>query len=166
MLQLPRGAGEADVRKAYKKLSLSLHPDRNHARGADDAFKKLAESHSTLLGYLGCERSLVEREWLRLKSFIMRDDNLRALKYHELYERLFDQFSDKSNPQHFYNVLLLAAVVQPDGNDADSQQPYENFNADRAFPLASRDQSSRLLHEKLYPTSAANTAGSMMSHAC
>ena len=54
----------------------------------------------------------MEREWLRLKRFVMRDDNLRALKYHELYQRLFDQFSDKSNPLHFYNVLLLAAVVQ------------------------------------------------------
>ena len=30
-------------------------------------------------------RSQVEREWLRLNSFIMRDVNLRALKYHELY---------------------------------------------------------------------------------
>ena len=26
--------------------------------------------------------------------------------------RLFDQFSDKSNPSHFYNVLLLAAIAQ------------------------------------------------------
>ena len=55
---------------------------------------------------------MVEREWMRLKSFVMRDDNLRSLKYQELYERLFDQFSEKSNSQHFYNVLLLAAIVQ------------------------------------------------------
>jgi len=30
----------------------------------------------------------------------------------ELYERLFDQFSDQGNPQHFYNVLLIASIVQ------------------------------------------------------
>ena len=54
----------------------------------------------------------MEREWRRLKSFIMRDESLRSLKYHELYERLFDQFSEKANAQHFYNVLLVAAVVQ------------------------------------------------------
>ena len=34
------------------------------------------------------------------------------LTYHELYERLFDHFSTKDNEQHYYNVLLLAAIVQ------------------------------------------------------
>jgi len=34
---------------------------------------------------------------------------MRSLKYQELYERLFDQYSEKDAPQHFYEVLLLAA---------------------------------------------------------
>ena len=41
----------------------------------------------------------------------MVDESLRTLKYSELYERLFDHFSDKGNPQHYYNVLLLALIV-------------------------------------------------------
>eukprot|EP00966_Prymnesium_polylepis_P105116 2434683-Prymnesium_polylepis.1 len=61
---------------------------------------------------------------------VMKDPVLRTLKYQQLYERssetapntdpigqfplrsLFDQYSDKINPQHFYNGLLLAAIVQ------------------------------------------------------
>ena len=51
------------------------------------------------------------REWRRLKLKVSRDENVCALSYKELYERLFDQYSTKSNNQHFYNVLLLCAIV-------------------------------------------------------
>ena len=93
----------------------------------------LLTNYGTLFDYLGGNRSAVLREWTRLKLEVMKDSNLRTLKYHELYERcdrtrnlshistsqsrpispdrLFDQFSEKTNPRHFYNVLLLAAFV-------------------------------------------------------
>ena len=44
----------------------------------------------------------------------MRDEGLPhySTNYQELYERLFDHFLEKSNIQHFYHILFLAAVVQ------------------------------------------------------
>lgn len=38
VLDLPKGASEADVRKAYKKKSLALHPDKIAQRGASAGF--------------------------------------------------------------------------------------------------------------------------------
>jgi len=35
-------------RSLYKKLSFKVHPDKNHARGAEEAFKKLSEAHQVL----------------------------------------------------------------------------------------------------------------------
>ena len=35
-------ATAAQIKKAYKTLSLEIHPDRNHARGAEEAFKLVA----------------------------------------------------------------------------------------------------------------------------
>ena len=61
--------------------------------------------------YTHVNADAVPREWARLKLTVMRDESLRSLSYWELYERLFDHYSEKSNSTQFYNVLLLTAIV-------------------------------------------------------
>ena len=48
VLGVSRDASEAQIKKAYKKLALQLHPDRNHAKGADEAFKRVGQAFMTL----------------------------------------------------------------------------------------------------------------------
>jgi len=48
VLGLPRGATGEDVKKAYRKLALEYHPDRNKAAGAADRFKEVNEAYHTL----------------------------------------------------------------------------------------------------------------------
>ena len=55
VLQLARGCTEAEAKRAYRKLSLTLHPDRNHAAGAEAAFKTLSEAYSDVLKELGAD---------------------------------------------------------------------------------------------------------------
>ena len=39
ILGLEKGSSDAEIKKAYRKLSLLTHPDKNGYDGADEAFK-------------------------------------------------------------------------------------------------------------------------------
>lgn len=41
VLNIKKDATDTDIKKAYKKLALVLHPDKNHAPGAAEAFKSM-----------------------------------------------------------------------------------------------------------------------------
>lgn len=48
MLGVPKTASDSDLKKAYRKLALQFHPDKNKAAGATDAFKAIGKAFSVL----------------------------------------------------------------------------------------------------------------------
>lgn len=48
ILGIPKTALEEEIRKAYKKLAIKFHPDKNKAKNAEEAFKKINQAFSVL----------------------------------------------------------------------------------------------------------------------
>eukprot|EP01083_Nonionella_stella_P076766 209335_1 len=48
ILGVSKDADEKELKKAYRKLALKCHPDRNQAPGAEEAFKKLSKAYDCL----------------------------------------------------------------------------------------------------------------------
>ncbi len=48
ILDVPRDADAATIKKAYRRLARKYHPDVNHAAGAEDQFKNLQEAYEVL----------------------------------------------------------------------------------------------------------------------
>jgi len=48
VLGLAKNATEDEIKKAYRKLAMQFHPDRNTEAGAEDKFKEVKEAYETL----------------------------------------------------------------------------------------------------------------------
>jgi len=50
VLGVPRKAGADEIRKAYRRLALLYHPDRNKDPGASEKFKEINQAYAILTG--------------------------------------------------------------------------------------------------------------------
>ncbi|KAF7284924.1 hypothetical protein GWI33_017403 [Rhynchophorus ferrugineus] len=48
ILNIPRNASDDEIKKAYRKLALKYHPDKNKSANAEERFKDVAEAYEVL----------------------------------------------------------------------------------------------------------------------
>jgi len=48
ILSVAKGASDEDIKKAFRKLAMEFHPDRNRREGAEEKFKEINEAYQVL----------------------------------------------------------------------------------------------------------------------
>ena len=117
ILGVPRTATELQIKKAYRKLALELHPDKNTSPNAHDQFIKLTEAFEVLKSpktrnhydaiFQNSSSSYTSRqqEW---KSDVEQKAS-KARGKGEKYAKDFDYFTEKVIKQT--TLMLLLEIV-------------------------------------------------------
>jgi DnaJ-class molecular chaperone len=100
LLEVGRDASEKEIRKAYRRLALKYHPDRNPGdEAAEDRFKQISEAYGVLIDPV--KRTEYDR-WLRVG--IQEPAAGQGFRYSQ--EEIFrDLFSDPRFSHIFHDLL-------------------------------------------------------------
>lgn len=101
VLSVSKEATDSDIKKAYKKLALQLHPDKNRAPGAAEAFKTVGNAVAVLTDtrkrkeydLLGSEAASPNRHHFQ--------SNFQRHHGHHSFEAAFERESDISAEELF-----------------------------------------------------------------
>ncbi len=86
LLNVARNAAENDIKKAYRKLAMELHPDRNKGHDAEERFKEVTEAYE-----------------------VLRDPQKRAA-YDRYGDAAFTRGGSRQGAQGFHHVDLAEAL--------------------------------------------------------
>ncbi|DAC72389.1 MAG TPA: molecular chaperone DnaJ [Thermoplasmata archaeon] len=103
ILGLERSASKDDIKKAYRKLALKYHPDKNKEKGAEEKFKEISEAYGVLYddekrkmydqhGHAGIDQKYTSEDIFRGADF---GDIFRGTGFD--FNDIFEQFFGRRN---------------------------------------------------------------------
>jgi molecular chaperone DnaJ len=103
ILGIDHSAKKEDIKKAYRKLALQYHPDKNKEKGAEEKFKEISEAYAVLYddekrrmydqyGHAGIDQQYTTEDIFRTTDF---GDIFRGMGFD--FNDIFDQFFGRRN---------------------------------------------------------------------
>lgn len=103
ILGLDHSSTKEDIKKAYRKLALQYHPDKNKDKGAEEKFKEISEAYAVLYdddkrkmydqhGHAGIDQQYTKEDIFRTTDF---GDIFRGMGFG--FNDIFEQFFGRRN---------------------------------------------------------------------
>lgn len=97
VLAIEKNADDLSVKKAYKRLALKFHPDKNRAPGADEAFKAVSRAF-TVLSDEGLRRQYDMHGAQGTSTSGFAHSHPAQMSPEEVFAAFFGQFSSGQHP--------------------------------------------------------------------
>ncbi|XP_008425271.1 dnaJ homolog subfamily C member 18 [Poecilia reticulata] len=102
ILGVDKGASDEDLKKAYRKLALKFHPDKNFAPGATDAFKAIGNAYAVLSNPEKRQQYDQFGEQSPTSNVPHRSGNSRPGHYRNFYR----DFEADISPEELFNIFF------------------------------------------------------------
>ncbi|MCA1819861.1 MAG: molecular chaperone DnaJ [Halobacteriales archaeon] len=119
VLGIPRDAAPDAIKKAYRKLAIQLHPDRNKAADAEERFKELSEAYAVLSdpekkqrydqhGHAGIDQQYTSEDLYRTINF---NDLFGGMGFESVFGNLFGFGGRHAGPSRGRDLQTSHAIT-------------------------------------------------------
>lgn len=142
ILGVTKESTDSDIKKAYKKLALKLHPDKNKAPGANEAFKAIGKAVTTL----------TDPEKRKAYDLYGNEERVSNRSSQQASNAHYHEFGFESNltPEDIFNMFF--PTYGPHANSAYQRRTFtRNFTSSRAQESGGQPESSSSIIMQILP---------------